>query len=72
MPPGAIGTAVSVTILSSRAATLAEDGAGEATALVGGLQWAFGLGAVVALAVVGLALLLPRHAPEGAPAGAAH
>lgn len=69
---GAIGTAVSVTILSSRAASLAEDGAGEAEALVGGLQWAFGLGAVIALAVVGLALMLPPHAPEGAPAGAAH
>ncbi len=64
---GAIGTAVSVTILSSRAASLAEDGAGEAEALVGGLQWAFGLGAVIALAVVGLALMLPRHAPEQAP-----
>lgn len=69
---GAIGTAVSVTILSSRAASLAEDGAGEAEALVGGLQWAFGLGAVIALAVVGLALMLPRHAPAEAPAGAAH
>ena len=64
---GAIGTAVSVTILSSRAAALAEEGAGEAEALVGGLQWAFGLGAVIALAVVGLALVLPRHAPEDAP-----
>jgi len=64
---GAIGTAVSVTILSSRAAALVEEGAGEAEALVGGLQWAFGLGAVIALAVVGLALVLPRHAPEDAP-----
>lgn len=68
---GAIGTAVSVTILSSRAAALAEEGAGEAEALVGGLQWAFGLGAVIALAVVGLALVLPRHAPESGEEDAA-
>ena len=69
---GAIGTAVSVTILSSRAASLAADGATPAAALVGGLQWAFALGAVIAVAVVVLALLLPRRAPEGAAAPAAH
>lgn len=69
---GAIGTAVSITILSSRAAALAEEGASEAEALVGGLQWAFGLGAVIALAVVGLALVLPRHAPEDAEVPVGH
>ena len=60
---GAIGTAVSITILSSRSASLAEGGAGEASAMVGGLQWAFGLGAVISLAVVVLALMLPRRTP---------
>ena len=69
---GAIGTAVSITILSSRSASLAAEGAGESAALVGGLQWAFGLGAVVSVAVVGLALLLPRRTPQGAGAPAPH
>ena len=31
--------------------------------MVGGLQWAFGLGAVISLAVVVLALMLPRRTP---------
>ena len=32
--------------------------------MVGGLQWAFGLGAVISLAVVVLALMLPKRTPD--------
>jgi DHA2 family lincomycin resistance protein-like MFS transporter len=60
----AVGTAISITVLSTRATSLAADGAGEVAAQVGGLQWAFGLGAIVSVLVVGLALLLPKRAPE--------
>lgn len=67
---GAIGTAASITVLSTRGAALADDGAGDAAALVGGLQWAFGLSAVLSVAVVVFAVMLPRRAAQaghGAP-----
>ncbi len=60
----AIGTAVSVTVLSSRAATLAADGASATDAFVGGLRSAFGVSAVLALGIVVLAVLLPSRLPE--------
>lgn len=63
----AVGTAVSITVLSTRAASLGGTGVDEVAAQVGGLQWAFGLGALVSLVVVGLALLLPRHTPAAQP-----
>ena len=49
----AIGTAVSVTVLSSRADALLEDGVDPARAFVGGMQWAFGAAALIAVGVVG-------------------
>jgi MFS transporter, DHA2 family, lincomycin resistance protein len=60
----AVGTAVSVTVLSSRAAALAAEGASAAEAFVGGLRWAFGVSAVLALGIVVLAVLLPSRLPE--------
>ncbi len=60
----AIGTAVSVTVLSSRAASLAADGASATDAFVGGLRSAFGVSAVLALGIVVLAVLLPSRLPE--------
>ena len=58
----AVGTAVVVTVMSWRAGALADGGAGAAEALVGGMRWAFAFGAITSLAVVGLALMLPRKA----------
>jgi DHA2 family lincomycin resistance protein-like MFS transporter len=55
----AFGTALVVTVMSSRATALAQDGADRAHALVGGMQWAFGVGAVLSVAVLVLAFLLP-------------
>ncbi len=55
----AVGTAVVVTVMSSRATALAQDGADRAHALVGGMQWAFAVGAGLSLVVLGLAFLLP-------------
>jgi MFS transporter, DHA2 family, lincomycin resistance protein len=77
----AVGTTVSVTVLSSRATSLAADGAGATEAFVGGLRWAFGVSAVLALGIVVLAVLLPSRLPEhedavpesgGSPAGRSH
>lgn len=55
----AVGTAIVVTVLSSRSAELARGGADKVHAMVGGMQWAFGVGAVLSLAVLALAFLLP-------------
>ena len=63
----AVGTALVVTVMSSRATELAQDGADQVHALVGGMQWAFGVGAVLSVAVLVLAFLLP-----GRPAAPVH
>jgi len=60
----AIGTAVSVTVLSSRSHTLLEGGAPPSAAFVGGVQWAFGAAALISLVVVALVLTLPSRAPQ--------
>jgi DHA2 family lincomycin resistance protein-like MFS transporter len=57
-----VGTAVVVTVMSWRAAGLAQGGAGRLDALVGGMQWAFGVSAAVSVLVVVLALRLPGRA----------
>jgi len=68
---GAVGTAVLVVVMQNRKEHLLASGSGEAEAFVGGLQWAFVVGAVIGIAVVVLALMLPSRveAPEGAPVG---
>jgi DHA2 family lincomycin resistance protein-like MFS transporter len=58
----AIGTAVVVTVMSWRAAALADGGAARLDALVGGMHWAFGIGAVLSLGILVLALKLPNRA----------
>lgn len=66
----ATGTAVVVTVMSSRAANLARDGSETAAALGSGIQWAFGVAAIIAVVVLALSVLLPRRVPNGpAPAG---
>ncbi len=68
---GAVGTALLVVVMQNRKEHLLSAGSGEADAVVGGLQWAFAVGAVIGIAVVVLALMLPSRveAPEGAPVG---
>ncbi|PKW27826.1 MDR family MFS transporter [Phycicoccus duodecadis] len=60
----AVGTALTVTVLSWRSAQLARGGATEAAAYVGGVRAAFGVAAVLAIGVVVLAALLPNRAPS--------
>jgi MFS transporter, DHA2 family, lincomycin resistance protein len=57
----AVGTALTVTILSWRSAALEAEGASAAAAFVGGVQAAFGVAAVLAVGVVVVALLLPNR-----------
>ncbi|MEP6814767.1 MAG: MDR family MFS transporter [Marmoricola sp.] len=66
----AVGTAIVVTVLSSRSAALARGGADRLHALVGGMQWAFAVGAVLSLGVLALAFLLPGRPVPMAPAEA--
>ena len=67
---GAVGTALLVVVMENRSEHLASTGSAPAEAFVGGLQWAFVVGAVIGIAVIVLSLLLPSRvaAPEGAPA----
>ena len=59
----AFGTALVITVMTSRSASLAEDGSSAADAMLGGMQWAFAVGAVVSVLVVVLALVLPGRLP---------
>ncbi|MGL5931055.1 MAG: MDR family MFS transporter [Dermatophilaceae bacterium] len=61
----AVGTALTVTVLSWRSASLSDDGVGDTEAFVGGVQAAFGVSAVLAIGIVVLAALLPGRLPAG-------
>jgi DHA2 family lincomycin resistance protein-like MFS transporter len=67
---GGVGTAVLAVVMTNRGEHLAAQGASKADAFVGGLQWAFLVGAAIGLVVIVMALLLPARVdtPEGAPA----
>jgi DHA2 family lincomycin resistance protein-like MFS transporter len=54
-----VGTAVVVTVMSWRAADLVTGGAGPLDALVGGMRWAFAVGALLSVVVLVLACRLP-------------
>ncbi len=60
----AAGTAIIVAVVASRQASLLERGADQVSATVGANQWGFGVGAVLALVVVGIALVLPGRLPS--------
>ncbi|MCW2815192.1 MAG: family efflux transporter permease subunit [Nocardioides sp.] len=70
----AAGTAIVIAILTARSSARAEAGAEPLQALVGGMRWGFGVGAVLGVAVLVLALMMPGRvtAQEGAPAPVAH
>ncbi|NHA68143.1 MDR family MFS transporter [Phycicoccus flavus] len=66
----AVGTAVTVTVLSWRSAQLTDAGASDAAAYVGGVRAAFGVAAVLAVGLVVLAAFLPNRSstPADEPA----
>lgn len=61
---GAIGTALVITVMSSRAETLRAEGATASVALLEGMRLSFMVGAGLAVAVIITALLLPSRAAE--------
>src|SRR5688500_10094832 len=68
---GAVGTAVLVVVMENRSESLAASGSTVSESFVGGLQWAFAVGAIIGVAVIVLSLMLPSRVetPEGAPVG---
>jgi EmrB/QacA subfamily drug resistance transporter len=62
----AFGTALVVTVMAARADQLVSAGARQAVAQLSGMQLAFTVGAVLAVVVVAVAVLLPGRAPVGA------
>ncbi|MCW2753382.1 MAG: family efflux transporter permease subunit [Marmoricola sp.] len=62
---GAVGTAISITVLSSRQTFLVDHGASKAAALVGGMQHAFIVSAALSVLVLALAVVLPGRLPAG-------
>ncbi|NUS07963.1 MAG: multidrug efflux MFS transporter [Nonomuraea sp.] len=63
----AFGTALVITVMSARADALRSAGATEAFASLGGMRLAFVIGAVLSVAVVATALLLPARSAGSAP-----
>jgi DHA2 family lincomycin resistance protein-like MFS transporter len=63
---GAMGTALVVTVMSSRATSLVGDGISSVTAQLGGLRWAFAVSAVLCAVVLGLVFLLPARMDDPA------
>ena len=53
--------------MSWRAAGLVDGGATPLDALVGGMRWAFGIGALISVGVLVLAFQLPDRAPTTVP-----
>lgn len=62
----AFGTALVITVMSARADALRSAGTTEVLANLGGMRLAFVIGAVLSLAVVVTAVLLPARADAGA------
>ena len=56
-----MGTALVVTVMSSRATSLVGDGVGPVAASLGGLRWAFAVSAALCVVVLGLVFLLPAR-----------
>jgi len=62
----AVGTAIVVTLMSWRSATLLEGGSGALESLVGGMRAGFGFGAAAAIGLLALVMLLPNRPTVGA------
>ncbi|CAN5260103.1 DHA2 family efflux MFS transporter permease subunit [soil metagenome] len=60
----ATGTAIVVAVVASRQASLLDAGASQVEASVGGNQWGFAVGAILAVLVVAIALVMPGRLPS--------
>ncbi|MGA8256700.1 MAG: MDR family MFS transporter [Nocardioides sp.] len=60
----ATGTAVVIAVMSARETGLLDDGLPALEARVAGMEWGFGVGAILAVVVVAVALLMPGRLPD--------
>ena len=63
---GAMGTALFVTVMTSRATALVGDGASPVAASLGGMRWAFAVAAALCVVVLALVFLLPARIDDPA------
>ena len=63
---GAMGTALVVMIMASRAASLVATASAPVAAALGGMQWAFAASALLCVVVLALVTLLPARLPQRA------
>ena len=61
---GAMGTALVITVMSSRATSLVEQGEDPLSAMVGGMHWSFALGAALSLVELATVAALPNRLPS--------
>jgi DHA2 family lincomycin resistance protein-like MFS transporter len=61
---GAMGTALVITIMTSRAASLVGDGVGPIAAELEGMRWSFAVAAGLCVVVLGLVFLMPARLDE--------
>lgn len=59
----ATGAAIVVAVMAARNSSLLADGASDVEAQVGGTQWGFAVGAVLAVVVVAVAVVMPGRLP---------
>ena len=64
---GALGTAIVITIMTARADQLIDRGTLTLEATVEGMRWGFGFGAIIAVVLIGLVLLMPNRLHDGDP-----
>ncbi len=64
---GAMGTALVVMIMSTRAAAEVSDGVGAVAAQLDGMRWAFAASALMCVVVLALVTLLPARLPDATP-----
>ncbi|CAN5420186.1 DHA2 family efflux MFS transporter permease subunit [soil metagenome] len=64
----AAGAAIVVAVVSARTSGLLDGGASDLAARVSGTQWGFGVGAILALVVVAVAVVMPGRLPASAEA----
>ncbi|WP_232677447.1 MDR family MFS transporter [Nocardioides sp. R-C-SC26] len=63
----AAGAAIIAAVITARETSLLGDGVAALEAKVGGMEWGFGVGAILAIVVLAIAIVMPGRVAAGAP-----